>query len=57
MEWCAEAMHATFREPGMARGWNVQCGLGVSLPHTAFGFVPSGRMLHRFWWRTASRSM
>ena len=55
--WCALATTAIFPLPGSIRGWNVQCGAAVSLPHTPVGLVPSGRMLQRFWCRTAWRSM
>jgi hypothetical protein len=57
IEWWAEAVNRIFWLPGIGCAWNVQCGFGVALPHTATGLVPSGRDAQRFWCVTASRSM
>ena len=57
IEWWAEAVKMIFSEFGIGWAWNAQCGELVAFPQTASGFVPSGRMAHRFWCVTASRSM
>ena len=56
-EWWALAAKTILLVPGIGCNWNVQWGLGVALPQRATGLVPSGRVAHRFWCVTASRSM